>query len=94
MQTIATRMGRLRRLLRRSIQHTLGEPADEVCDQERNVVGALAQRRHPDGEYIQAIEQIAPESMRSCSGQAGLLVIIGIWSIRSSLDSRSGPYMS
>ena len=38
--------------------------------------------------------KIAPEAILSSSDQAGLLVIIGIWSISSSLDSRSGPNRS
>jgi hypothetical protein len=40
---------------------TLGESLDEVCDQERNVFGPLAQRRHPDGEHVQPIGEICAE---------------------------------
>ena len=36
----------------------LGEPADEVGDQERDVLGAFAQRRHPNREHVQPVEQI------------------------------------
>ena len=37
---------------------TFGEPSDEVCDQEWNIVGPFAQRRNPNGEHVEAIEEI------------------------------------
>src|SRR6266566_2910658 len=39
----------------------LCEAVDQVLDQDRNVVGAFAQRRQADGEDVQPIEQILPE---------------------------------
>lgn len=38
---------------------TLGKEADEVIDEKRDVLGAFAQRRHPDGEHIQSIKQVS-----------------------------------
>src|SRR3989440_333239 len=36
----------------------LGEAVNQVLDQDRNVVGAFAQRRQPNGEHVQPVEQI------------------------------------
>ena len=37
------------------------EAIEEVLDEQRNVVGALAQRRQPDGNDVQAVEEILAE---------------------------------
>ena len=37
---------------------TLGEPADEVSDEERDVLGTFAQRGYPDRDHVQSIEQV------------------------------------
>ena len=43
----------------------LGEVAQEVVDQQRNVLAALAQRRHDDVNHVEAEEQIlAEEALR------------------------------
>src|SRR5262249_37563617 len=41
---------------------TLGKPADEVRDEERNIVSAFAQGRNPDGEHVQSIEEIGAKN--------------------------------
>ena len=37
---------------------------DEVLDQQRDVVGPLAKRRHRDGKHVQPVEEIAAERAR------------------------------
>ena len=37
------------------------ELREEVPDQQRDVVGALAQRRQLDREHVQPVEEVAPE---------------------------------
>ena len=48
------------------VDHTLipaAEFLDEVADEQRNVFFSFPQRWHPDGEDIQPIIQIRPESL-------------------------------
>src|SRR5262249_661221 len=53
---------------------SLVEPPDEVRDQRRNVVLALAERRHHDAHYVEPVEEVLAEA---AALYYGLEVLVG-----------------
>ncbi len=49
---------------------TLGEPADVMGDEKRDVLDAFAQRGDPNGEHVQPIEEVSARNVSSA----------GLWS--------------
>src|SRR5207244_12813827 len=51
----------------------LREAADQIFDEQADVVGPLPQRRHDDGEYVEPVEQVLAESsLRHSRGEVAV----------------------